>query len=101
MKNFAKALLTFLVIAFFASNAWANAPKKILLLKDLKPGTEAIGFSVFKGVEPQPFNVVLGEPVDAMGSYRILIRISGGPMATPLEKIGAISGMSGSPIFVG
>jgi hypothetical protein len=82
------------------SPAIADVPK-VLKLSELKPGIEAIGFSVFKGVEPQPFNVLLGEPIDNMGSYFILARISGGPMETPLEKIGAISGMSGSPIFTG
>src|SRR3990167_7554557 len=75
-------------------------PPKILKLEDLVPGTQAIGFSVFKGVEPEPFNIVLGELTDYSGNGLILARVSGGPMDTPLEKIGAISGMSGSPIFI-
>lgn len=85
---------------FFSGNAWADKPK-ILQLKDLQPGTHAVGFSVFKGVEPQPFDVVLGNLTDMVGDSFILASISGGPMETPLEKIGAISGMSGSPIFIG
>lgn len=100
MKNFLKLLLAFLLVVFFTADAFADIPK-LLLVKDIKPGTPAIGLSVFKGVEPKPFNVVLLEPVDAMGAYLVLIRISDGPMETPLEKIGAISGMSGSPIFIG
>lgn len=100
MKGLTRLSSVFIVMTFFAVNAWADKPK-VLLLKDLKSGTEAIGFSVFKGVEPQPFDVVLGEPIDQAGNSFILVRISGGPMETPLEKIGAISGMSGSPIFVG
>ena len=99
MKCFFRLLSAFLLVVFFGVDAFANIPK-ILLLKDLKPGTLAIGFSVFKGVEPLPFDVVLGESIDKMGSRFILARISGGPMDTPLEKIGAISGMSGSPIFI-
>ena len=92
--------LTFLFAMFAGSPAFADPPK-ILKLSDVKPGTEAVGFSVFKGAEPQPFNVTLGEAVDAGGFPIILSRISGGPMEMPLEKIGAIAGMSGSPIFVG
>lgn len=100
MKVLFRFLSVFVLIGSFATNVWANTPK-ILLLKDLQSGTKAIGFSVFKGVEPEPFSVVLGEQTDQMGNSFILVRISGGPMDTPLEKIGAISGMSGSPIFIG
>src|SRR3989344_2553534 len=100
MKGLMRLLSVFVVLMFFAVDAWAYKPK-ILQLKDLHPGTKAIGFSVFKGVEPEPFDVVLGNTIDNMGSSLILARISGGPMDTTLEKIGAISGMSGSPIFVG
>ena len=100
MKSFFRLFSAFVLMCIFSADAWADKPK-ILLLKDLQPGTEAIGFSVFKGVEPQPFNVVLGEPVDKFGSSFILARIFGGPMDTPLEEIGAVLGMSGSPIFIG
>lgn len=99
MKCFFRLLTAFLLVGFFATDTSANIPK-ILLVKDLKPGTLAIGFSVFRGVEPQPFDVVLGEPIDKLGNRFILARVSGGPMDTPLEKIGGISGMSGSPIFI-
>ena len=99
MRGLLRLLSAFVLVGFFAVDASAAKPK-ILLLKDLQPGTKAIGFSVFKGVEPQPFDIVLGEPVEQMGNSFILAKIFGGPMETPLEKIGAISGMSGSPIFV-
>lgn len=84
----------------FSGSVLANTPK-ILKISEIKPGIEAIGYSVFKGVEPQRFDVILGEPVNILGSYYILARISGGPMDTPLERIGPAAGMSGSPIFVG
>ncbi|GEM_PF-7107998 len=100
MKGLLRFFSVFILIGFFAVDAWADKPK-ILDLKDLEPGTQAIGFSVFKGVEPQPFDVQLRGFIDAGGFNLILSHISGGPMETPLEKIGAISGMSGSPIFVG
>lgn len=101
MKVLLRLLSVFLLISIFASNAWAAKPK-ILQLKDLEPGTHAIGFSVFKGVEPEPFDVVLGGLIDQMGDSFILARIFGKTsMDTPLEKIGAIAGMSGSPVFIG
>jgi hypothetical protein len=100
MKDLLRLLFAFILTGFFVADASAAKPK-ILLLKDLEPGTEAIGFSVFKGVEPQSFRVVLGEAIDQSGSNFVLARISGNPMDTPLEKIGAISGMSGSPVFIG
>lgn len=100
MKRLLLLSLVACLLSLVSSPVFADVPK-ILKLSEIQPGTEAVGFSVFKGVEPQPFNVVLGEPVDVGGSYLILIKISGRPMETPLEKIGAIAGMSGSPIFVG
>ncbi len=100
MKGLLRLLCAFVLVGFFGADALAAKPK-ILLLKDIQAGKEAVGFSVFKGVEPQAFNVVLGETIDQQGNSFILASISAGPMETPLEKIGAISGMSGSPIFVG
>ena len=99
MKCFFRLLSAFLLVGLFGVDAFANIPK-ILLLKDLKPGTRAIGFSVFKGVEPQPFDVLIGNTTNFMGGSLILSRVSGGPMETLLEEIGAISGMSGSPVFI-
>ena len=82
------------------SQSLLKGTPKILKLSEVKFGVKAVGFSVFKGVEPEKFNVQLGETIDAGGFNMILARISGGPMDTPLERIGAISGMSGSPIFI-
>ena len=86
MRGLLRLLSAFVLVGFFAVDASAAKPK-ILLLKDLQPGTKAIGFSVFKGVEPQPFDIVLGELVEQMGNSFILAKISGGPMEISLEKI--------------
>src|SRR3989344_2306940 len=99
MKFLLRLLSAFILIGSFSTSALADKPK-ILQLKDLRPGTKAIGFSVFKGVEPEPFDVVLSGLMDQTGNSFILARISGGPMDTPLEEVGAVSGMSGSPIFI-
>ncbi|MFQ5676305.1 MAG: hypothetical protein ACE5G1_10445 [bacterium] len=79
----------------------AKMPHKILRVRDLVPGTKAVGFTVFKGAEPQKFEVLLGEPVNFVDQTLILARISGGPLETTLEVTGPIAGMSGSPVFVG
>ncbi len=88
-----------LFVITFCGNVFAQTPK-VLLIKDLEPGTEAVGFSVFRGFEPEPFQVLLGNIVDNFGNSLILAKISGGPLETKLENIGAVSGMSGSPIYV-
>ncbi|PIR41726.1 MAG: hypothetical protein COV30_02250, partial [Candidatus Yanofskybacteria bacterium CG10_big_fil_rev_8_21_14_0_10_37_15] len=92
-------ILSFLFL-FTPSFLFADVPK-IFKVSEIKANTKAIGFSVFKGVVPEPFDVILLEPIRMMDSYLILIRISGGPMDTPLEKIGGVAGMSGSPIYLG
>lgn len=95
-------LLAVLLTFGFSGEAFAAKPK-VMAVADLKPGTKAIGFSVFRGVEPEPFDVVLGEATQMFGLNLILARIYGSPpsLETPLEKTGPIAGMSGSPIFIG
>ncbi|MBX4190353.1 hypothetical protein KW791_03620, partial [Candidatus Parcubacteria bacterium] len=58
-----KKLFFAAVLFFLTSNsAFAELPK-ILKLTDLQPGTHAVGFSVFRGLEPEPFDVLLNESV--------------------------------------
>src|SRR3989344_1218433 len=93
-------LSSFLFVLLTSLPVFAQIPK-ILELSEVQFGTKAVGFSVFRGVEPQRFDVELRGVTDAEGFNLILSHISGGPMETALEKIGAIAGMSGSPIFIG
>ncbi|MDO8558319.1 MAG: hypothetical protein Q7S09_03990 [bacterium] len=86
-------------LAFLPSDGFAKRPQ-ILALADLKPGANAIGFSVFKENKIEPFNVLLGNTFNNVGMTYIYARISGGPMETQLEQMGAIAGMSGSPVFI-
>lgn len=94
------AFLMILFMFMIGPPVFADTPK-ILRISEIKPGTQAVGFSVFRGVEPKKFDVELREVADAEGFDLIIARVSNGPMETPLEKMGAIAGMSGSPIFVG
>src|SRR3989344_4000002 len=97
---FRVVLSLFLFVLLTGSTVFADTPK-VLKLSEVKFGAEAVGFSVLRGVEPQRFEVELRGVTNGGGFNMILARISGGPMETPLERVGAIAGMSGSPIFVG
>jgi hypothetical protein len=94
------SFIFFIFLILESSVLFAQTPK-ILKLSEISFGTKAIGFSVFRNVEPEPFNVELRNVVDVGGFPLILAYIYGGPLEVPLEEIGAIAGMSGSPIFVG
>ncbi len=98
-----RLLFLILFVLFSAELSFAEMPK-VLKIKDVKPGTQAVGFSTFEGIEPEPFDVELGEPVNTLNLNLVLARLSGGPVGTslraPLEKIGPVAGMSGSPIFI-
>ena len=70
-----------------------------LPLKDVTPGMEGIGRTVFEGSRVENFKVhILGVLQNIMGPSRslILARLEGGPLATT----GVIAGMSGSPVYV-
>ncbi len=66
--------------------------------EEIKSGMKGYGYSVFKGTEPERFEVeVLGVLKNTFPRQdMILIRMSGGD----LEKHKVIAGMSGSPIYV-
>lgn len=67
-------------------------------LDELRPGTRGWGLSVFRGSEPERFEVeILGvlENVQPGVSY-VMARLTG----QNLEKTGVIAGMSGSPVYV-
>jgi hypothetical protein len=92
-----------LCCALAPAAALADAPPtaaEILPLRDVKPGMEGVGRTVFEGATIETFGVrVLGVLENAVGPRRslVLARLEGGP----LEKTGVIAGMSGSPVFIG
>lgn len=66
--------------------------------EDLKPGMKGYGLTVFKGWEPERFDV---EIVDVMRASSpkgdmILARLSG----SLIDKSGVAAGMSGSPVYI-
>src|SRR6476661_9127733 len=76
-----------------------RAGEPTLPLKDVTPGMEEIGRTVFEGSRVENFQVhILGVLQNIIGPSRnlILARLEGGPLATT----GVIAGMSGSPVYV-
>ena len=74
--------------------------KRIFALKDVRQGLKGVGYTVLTGAEVEPFGVeVLGvfEGMLGPGQDVIVARLSG----PKIEHTGVISGMSGSPVFIG
>jgi hypothetical protein len=72
----------------------------LMPLDDIRPGMMGIGKTVFSGTTIEEFDVEIlavlendGQPGDA-----IMAKISGGSL--PIEEVGIIAGMSGSPIYI-
>ena len=76
----------------------ADAP--VFPLDELKPGQTGEVWTVFKGTEPEPFAVeITGVLRNALGPGKSLIVCE---LTDPrVQKMGAVAGMSGSPLYVG
>src|SRR4249919_3652861 len=71
----------------------------VLPLRDVRPGMEGVGRTVFEGATIESFSVrILGVLENAIGPRRslVLARLEGGPLA----RTGVIAGMSGSPVYI-
>jgi len=71
---------------------------EIYKVSDLKVGDRGIGYTVFRGGKPEPFEVeILGIMEGMLGPHRdvILAKLIG----EKIEFTGVISGMSGSPVY--
>ena len=75
----------------------ADAPA--LPLNELKPGAKGQVWTVFRGTEPEPFEVIVtGVLQNALGPGKSLIVCE---LTDPrVQSMGAVAGMSGSPVFV-
>ncbi len=76
-------------------------PETMLRTSQIRPGMTGVGKSVFQGVEPEEFGIeVLGVLESTnLGGDLVLIKVLDG---TPVERdCGIISGMSGSPVYIG
>ena len=86
-----------------SSNPTGGSPSatnnQLMRLSDVREGMQGTARSVFRGTEPEEFNVeILGVLPGAVGPKQDLIigRLSGGPA----DRTGVFAGMSGSPVYV-
>ena len=86
-----------------SSNPTGGAPSatnnQLMPLTEVREGMQGTARSVFRGTEPEEFNVeILGVLPGAVGPKQDLIigRLSGGPA----DRTGVFAGMSGSPVYV-
>jgi hypothetical protein len=91
-----------LLIAPLASFSQQQQPvnAEILPLDELKPGMKGEVWTVFQGTQPEPFVVeVTGVVRNAIGPGKSLILCE---LTDPrVQKMGAVAGMSGSPLYIG
>src|SRR5688572_22579838 len=93
--TFSLVVLAALSRAVFAQPA--DAP--VIPLDELKPGQQGVVWTVFQGTEVEPFSVeVTGVLRNALGPGKSLIVCQ---LTDPrVQKMGAVAGMSGSPLYV-
>ena len=96
-----------LVAALSAAAANGQAPQpprparhdQFFPLEEVRPGMRAVGYTVFEGREPKPFEVeILGvlKGFPAPQQSAILTKLLG----AQLEHTGVFQGMSGSPVYI-
>jgi hypothetical protein len=86
----------FLIGVLAAGAVWAQTA--IFPLRDIRPGMQGVGKTVFSGSKIEEFQVEILGVLDNTGPKQsvILARLSGGPLA----ETGVLQGMSGSPIYI-
>ena len=85
-------------VMLFASAGFTSASPATMTTAEIRPGMRGYGLSVFRGTEPERFDV---EVIDVLENFRpdqdlVLIK-------TPhplLDHAGSVAGMSGSPIYI-
>jgi len=98
MELFLGGVLIFLLCLWPADSRTGTGQPETIDVEDIKPGMKGYGLSVFKGTEPERFDV---EVIAVLRQFRlrqdiVLIRCS----HPVIEKAGVIAGMSGSPIYL-
>ena len=82
-----------------AGGSSPSTNNQFMPLTDVREGMKGTARSVFRGTEPEEFNVeILGVLPGAVGPKQDLIigRLNGGPA----ERTGVFAGMSGSPVYI-
>lgn len=77
----------------------ASAKPGFFPVEEVKPGMRAVGYTVFDGAEPQPFDVEILGVLNGFPNPQqsaILSRLVG----ARVEHTGVFQGMSGSPVYI-
>jgi len=92
------AALAALLLAPPLCSSTARA-QDILPFSEVRPGMTGIGRTVFSGTAVEEFKVEVIGTLENIAPRRnlILVRLDGGPLA----RTGVMSGMSGSPVYIG
>jgi hypothetical protein len=97
-----RLFFTAVLLTVFTASVFAAQPdtREIISLDDLQPGQRGEVWTVFRGTEPEPFTVeVTGVVRNALGPGKSLILCE---LTDPrVQKMGAVAGMSGSPLYIG
>src|ERR1700761_5463737 len=97
MKTFFRALFCVLGAALLHAEQPVNAP--LITLDELKAGMKGEVWTVFQGTQPEPFNVeVTGIVQNALGPGKSLILCK--LTDERVQNMGAVAGMSGSPLYI-
>jgi len=99
-SSLTRPVFLFAALAGFTLTLHAQpAPQGILPLSELKAGQHGEVWTVFHGSQPEPFTVeVSGVVRNALGPGKSLILCQ---LIDPrVEKMGAVAGMSGSPLYI-
>ncbi|MDO8682529.1 MAG: SpoIVB peptidase S55 domain-containing protein, partial [Armatimonadota bacterium] len=94
------ACLTISAPVFAAYKLTPDDLKQLMPLKEVRPGMQGYGLTVFKGTTIEKFSVKVISilPKFNNGGSLILIRMGGGPITQRGANI--IGGMSGSPVYI-
>ncbi|HWL17140.1 MAG TPA: SpoIVB peptidase S55 domain-containing protein [Opitutus sp.] len=93
------SVVIFLAALSGLSFAAQPASREIISVDELKPGQRGEVWTVFRGTEPEPFTVeVTGVVRNALGPGKSLILCE--LTDARVQKMGAVAGMSGSPLYV-
>ncbi len=92
------ALLLLLCAVPVAAAALAPVRPSIIPVDEIRPGMKGYGLTVFRGTEPERFNV---EVIDVLRNFApdqdlILIRTE----HPVFERVSVVAGMSGSPVYL-
>jgi hypothetical protein len=85
-------------ICVFVVAVALHAAPAIFPLKDIRPGQQGVGRTVFSGSKIEEFQVEILGVLENIGPREsiILAKLKGGP----LELTGVMQGMSGSPVYI-